>query len=224
MTGAEWPASLLLPVGLGLLSFIEPCAIGATLLFIKLVEGQPPRVRVAQALVFMLARGLLMGLLGAGAAWLGVVVFAMQQAGWLVFGGVYAVIGLMYLSGHVRWLQHSFGPRLSRIGAVRSSMAMGLLFGLNIPACAVPLLAALLTASAAGFTPGGALGGFVSLLLFGSALSAPLVAAVAFAPARRALDYLAALSWRMPRLIGALMLLLGVLTMGFGVLLNLAPA
>lgn len=224
MIVAEGATALLLPIGLGLLAFIEPCAIGATLLFIKLVEGKSARVQFLQAAGFMLTRGLFMGVLGASAAWIGGAFFTLQKAGWLAFGGIYAVIGLMYLTGHVRWLQHTVGPRLSRLGAFQSSVILGLLFGLNIPACAAPLLVALLAATASGVTPGGAMGGFVSLLLFGIALSAPLVAAVVFPPARRALDRLAGLSNRMPRAIGALMLVLGALTIGFGLAANTAAA
>lgn len=216
MSGAELPASLLLSIGLGLLAFIEPCAIGATLLFVKLVEGKPPRTSLAQALGFALSRGMFMGLVGAGAAWIGSAFFAFQKTGWLVFGGVYALIGLMYLTGHVRWLQLSVGPRLSGLGAMPSSVALGLLFGLNIPACAAPLLVALLAASATGVTPGGALGGFISLSLFGVALSAPLVAAVAFPRARRAVDWMAGLTGRMPRVVGVVLLVVGALTIGFG--------
>lgn len=216
MTGAELTTAFLLPLGLGLLAFIEPCAIGSTLLFIKLVEGKPARVKFAQAVGFMLTRGLFVGLLGASAAWIGSAFFAMQKAGWFVFGAVYFAIGLMYLTGHVRWLMRSVGPRLIRLGDFQSSVAMGLVFGLNIPACAAPLLVALLAATASGATPGGVAGGILSLSLFGIALSLPLVIAVLFAPARRAVDWLARLSDRIPRLTGVLMMVLGVLTIWFG--------
>lgn len=216
MTGAELTTAFVLPLGLGLLAFIEPCAIGATLLFIKLVEGKPARVKLAQAVGFMLTRGLFIGLLGASAAWIGGTFFALQKAGWFVFGAVYFAIGLMYLTGHVRWLMRSVGPRLSRLGDFQSSVAMGLVFGLNIPACAAPLLVALLAATAAGATPGGVAGGFLSLSLYGIALSLPLVVAVLFAPARRAVDWLAGLSERVPRWTGVLMMILGVLTIWFG--------
>ncbi len=222
MSGAELATAFYLPLGLGLLAFIEPCAIGATLLFIKLVEGKIARVKLTQAVGFMLTRGLFIGLLGASAAWVGGSFFTLQKAGWFVFGAVYLVIGVMYLTGHVRWLMHSVGPRLSRLGDVRSSVALGLFFGLNIPACAAPLLIALLTATASGVTPGGVMGGFVSLSLFGIALSAPLVAAVLLTPARRALDWIAGLSGRMPRWIGLLMIALGVGTIGFGLSVKLA--
>lgn len=222
MTGAELTTAFLLPIGLGLLAFVEPCAIGATLLFIKLVEGKPARVKVGQAVGFMLTRGLFIGLLGAGAARVGGTFFALQKAGWFVFGTMYVAIGLMYLTGHVRWLMHTVGPRLSWLGDVRSSVALGLLFGLNIPACAGPLLVALLAATATGATPGGVAGGFISLSLFGLALSLPLVATVLFAPARRALDWIAGLSARIPRWTGLLMIVLGVGTIGFGLSVKLA--
>ncbi|MFH0341327.1 MAG: cytochrome c biogenesis protein CcdA [Chromatiales bacterium] len=222
MSGAELTTAFLLPIGLGLLAFVEPCAIGATLLFIKLVEGKPARVKVGQAVGFMLTRGLFIGLLGAGAAWVGGTFFALQKAGWFVFGTMYVAIGLMYLTGHVRWLMHTVGPRLSRLGDVRSSVTLGLLFGLNIPACAGPLLVALLAATATGATPGGVAGGFISLSLFGLALSVPLVAAVLFGPARRALDWIAGLSARIPRLTGLLMIVLGVGTIWFGLSVKLA--
>jgi cytochrome c-type biogenesis protein len=221
MTGAEFATAFFLPIGLGLLAFIEPCAIGATLLFIKLVEGKPARMKLAQALGLMLSRGLFIGLLGASAAWIGGAFFALQKAGWIVFGAVYFAIGLMYLTGHVRWLMRSVGPRLSRLGDVQSSVAMGLADGLNIPACAAPLLVALLAATAAGAAPGGVAGGFLSLSLFGIALSLPLVSAVLFAPARRAIDWLAGLSERIPRWTGVLMMILGVSTIGFGLLVKI---
>lgn len=212
----EFANAFLLPVGLGLIAFIEPCAIGSTLLFIKLVEGKPAAGRVAQALVLMLTRGLLIGLLGASAAWIGGAFYALQKTGWLVFGVVYFAIGVMYLTGHVRWLMQSVGPRLSRLGDARSSAVLGLLFGLNIPACAGPLLVALLAASASGATPGGVGGGFVSLALFGIALSLPLVGAVVFPPLRHATDWVAGLSSRMPRWTGVVLIALGVFTVWFG--------
>lgn len=224
MTAVEFAAAFALPIGLGLLAFIEPCAIGATLLFIKLVEGKPARVKLAQALSFMLTRGLFIGLLGASAAWVGSTFFSLQKLGWFVFGAMYFAIGVMYLTGHVSWLMQSVGPRLSRMSAARSSAALGLLFGLNIPACAAPLLVALLAATASGVTPGGVLGGFVSLSLYGIALSLPLIVAVLFAPARRALDWLAGLSRRIPRWTGALLVVLGLWTIYFGWSVQLGSA
>lgn len=97
-----------------------------------------------------------------------------------------------------------------------------MLFGLNIPACAAPLLLILLGAAAAGGATGTTfLGGFVSLAVFGLALSLPLVLAVLFASARRALDWLAGLSGHMPSWTGLVLIALGLWSIGFGLFVTL---
>lgn len=224
MSGAELTATFLLPVGLGLFGFVEPCSIGSTLLFIKLMEGRPAAVKLGQVATFTLARGAFIGLLGAAAALIGSAFLAFQKAGWLVLGLVYFAIGVLYLTGRVGWLMRSIGPRIARLGDLRASAALGTLFGLNIPACAAPLLLALLAASASGATGGGVARGFVSLALFGLALSLPLVVAVLFAPARRALDWLASLAGRMPRWTGLLLVALGLWSAWFGLFVTLGTS
>jgi cytochrome c-type biogenesis protein len=221
VSGAEAAAAVLLPIGLGLVGFIEPCSIGATLLFIKLIEGKPARVKVGQVVAFALTRAGFIGLMGAAAAFIGGAFLALQKAGWLVLGLVYLAIGILYLTGRVGPLMRTVGPRLAGVGDLRGSASLGLFFGLNIPACAAPLLLALLAASAAGATPGGVAGGFASLALFGLALSAPLVVAVLFERARGALDWLASLTGRVPRWTGVLMVALGLWSIWFGMFVEL---
>lgn len=221
MTGAELASTIFVPIGLGLIGFIEPCSIGSTLLFIKLMEGKPGAVKIAQAGSFALSRALFIGFLGAAAAVFGSAFLAWQKGGWLALGLLYVGIGVLYFTGHVAWLMRSIGPRLSALGELHASAALGVLFGLNIPACAAPLLLALLAASAAGATASGVAGGFVSLALFGFALSLPLVAAVFFGPARRGLDWLAGLTARTPRWTGAVMIGLGLWSAWFGLFVTL---
>ena len=97
-----------------------------------------------------------------------------------------------------------------------------MLFGLNIPACAAPLILALLGFAAVGGASTADLsGGFVSLALFGLALSLPLVLAVSFAPMRALLDRLAALSRQIPRLTGILLVLLGLWSIWFGLFVSI---
>jgi cytochrome c-type biogenesis protein len=96
------------------------------------------------------------------------------------------------------------------------------LFGLNIPACAAPLIFALLGAAALGGGTGGTVAlGFVSLGLFGLALSAPLVVAVLWPPGRRLLDRLAGLSVRVPVVVGIVLIGLGLWSVYFGFFVNL---
>lgn len=211
-----------LPIFFGLFGFIEPCSIGSTLIMVKQMEGRTGRQKIAQMLVFAGTRGLFIGLLGVVAASVGAAFLGWQRAAWFMLGALYVALGLMYLSGRAGWLMRSFGPRLDRLRSTRGSLALGLLFGLNIPACAAPLLLALLGLAAAGGASAADLGaGFVSLALFGLALSLPLVAAVFFAPARALLDRLAALSRRLPRWTGVLLLLLGAWSIWFALFVSI---
>jgi cytochrome c-type biogenesis protein len=221
VSGAELATTLLLPIGLGLFGFIEPCSIGATLLFIKFMEGKPTATKFGQVAMFTFVRALFIGSLGAVAAIVGTVFLGLQKAAWLVLGLIYGAIGVLYLCGRIGWMMRSIGPRLAALGDLRASAALGAVFGLNIPACAAPLLLALLAASAAGTTAGGVAGGFVSLALFGLALSLPLLAAVLFKRARGALDWMAGLSGRIPRLTGLLMVALGLWSVWFGLYVEL---
>jgi cytochrome c-type biogenesis protein len=209
---------VLLPIGLGLFGFIEPCSIGSSLVFVKYLEGKSAATKLAQVMAFTAVRALFIGLLGMLAVVLGAAFIGFQKAAWILLGTIYVGIGTLYLFGKAGILMTSLGPSLTRISSARGSAGLGLLFGLNIPACAAPLIFSLLAMAAAGGVSGGALAaGFVSLGLFGFALSLPLVVAVLFQPARRMLDRLAGLSKRIPFWTGLLLIVLGLWSIGFGV-------
>jgi len=222
MPGGELAGLILLPIGLGLFGFVEPCAIGATLLFIKTMEGASASTKVAQVLAFTVSRAIFTGLLGAIAVLIGSLFLGLQKAIWLAVGLLYAAIGVLYLSGRIGLLMRTLGPQLSALSSPRGSIALGASLGLVIPACAAPLLLALLAAAAAGGASGANLAqGFASLALFGFALSLPLVAAVLFEPARRALDWIAALSRRVPVWTGVLFIALGLFSIWFGLFVTI---
>lgn len=206
-----------LPIGLGLLGFVEPCSIGSSLVFIKYLEGKSAAAKLAQVGMFTAARAVFIGLLGMLAVVLGGAFVGLQRGAWIALGLVYVGIGGFYLAGKAGTLMVALGPSLDRLAGLRGSAGLGLLFGLNIPACAAPLIFALLGMAAASGVSGGTLAaGFVSLGLFGFALSLPLVAAVLFASARRMLDRLAGLSKRLPFWTGLLLVALGLWSIGFG--------
>ena len=223
MFGGDWVSVLVWPIGFGLFAFIEPCAIGATLLFIKTLEGQPARTKLTQVLTFTLARVLFTGLLGVAAVFVGAWFLGLQKIVWILVGVLYTFIGVLYLTNRIGSLMKSIGPSLSRLQTPRGSAALGALFGFNIPACAGPLLLALLAASAAEGASGATVArGFVSLALFGFAMSLPLIAAVLFPPMRRFLDWLAALSRRSPFWTGLIFVVLGVWSIWFGLFVTIA--
>lgn len=206
-----------LGLGLGLLGFIEPCTLGTNLLLIKHLEGQTGPVKRTQILLFTLTRALWMGLLGLGAALLGAGFLSMQRGLWVGFGSLYLTMGMIYLAGRRQWLTVALGPSLTGATLGRRTALMGILFGLNIPACAIPLLVTLLGINAAASAGGSSLWqGFFSLVVFGLALSAPLILAFSWSPMARLMDRLASLSSRVPRWTGIVLVGLGLWSIGFG--------
>src|SRR5216683_244746 len=191
---------LFLPLGLGLLGFIEPCSIGSSLLFVQYVDGKTAAVKVAQAVRFT-----------ATAALVGTAFIGFQRAGWLLLGAIYVALGIVYLARKATMLMRTLGPRLGRLSGKRGAVALAVLFGLNIPACAAPLLFAILGSAAVGGAGGLAqmARGFVSLAVFGLTLSLPLAVVILWKPARQALDRAAAWSPRTPLWIGLLLIALG---------------
>ena len=205
---------LVLPIGLGLLGFVEPCSVGTSLLFLNYLEGRSPATRISQTLVFTLTRAVVIGLLGVVAVLVGTVFVGFQKGAWAVMGALYVALGIAYLTGYVDKLKRSFGPGFARLSDAKGAVTLAILFGLNIPACAGPLLAALL-GSAALSESGNAARGFVMLGAFGLALSLPIAVAVLWSPGRKFLERVGSLSQRVPKVIGILFILLGAWSIRF---------
>ena len=211
---------VLLPLGFGLLGFVEPCSVGSTLILIKSLEGKSGASKLAQVSLFAATRAVFIGLLGMTAVVLGAAFLGVQRDAWIALGAIYVLIGALVIS-RPGAVMVAIGPSLARLSDLRGSASLGLLFGLNIPPCAMPLILALLGAAAAEGATGSTLAsGFVSLAIFGFGLSLPLVLAVLFEPARRALDWFAGLSRRMPFWTGLLLIVLGI----WSISLALSPA
>lgn len=87
------------------------------------------------------------------------------------------------------------------------ALPLGLASGLSLPACATPLV---LAALAGGVSASGLPQAFLSLFLFGAALSLPLAALVLHRPATETLTRFAARMRRLPGLTGALIAVLGI--------------
>lgn len=213
-----------LPIGLGLVGFVEPCSIGSTLIFIKTLEGKNASSKLAQVGTFMSVRALSMGALGLVAVAAGSAFIGFQKAAWIIFGVAYALIGTAYVAGKSGFFLRALGPGLSRLASVNGAAALGAVFAFNIPACAAPFILALVGMAIAGGAGGAALAtGFASLALFGLALSLPIVVVALFPRARAALDWLAGLSRRMPFWSGIVFIILGLWSIWFGLNVSIVP-
>ncbi|MGQ0523101.1 MAG: hypothetical protein ACT4P8_05510 [Betaproteobacteria bacterium] len=225
MNEFSWFQLFILPAGLGLFGFIEPCSVGSSLLFVKYLEDRGATEKIRQTALFAATRAVFIGLLGIVAVAVGSGFIAFQKSAWIVLGVLYALIGILLLAGRGGALMVAAGPGLARLSGLRGSAGLGVLFGLNIPACAAPLLAALLAAAAVSGASGATVAaGFTALAVFGFFLSAPLIAAVFSARARRLLDWLAHQARRFPKWTGVILIALGAWSIAFGLFVEVSLA
>ncbi len=200
------PYLLALAFGLGLLGFIEPCSLGANGIFLSYLREKDRATRLRETVKFALGRSGVLGLFGLGIAFLGGFVFSAQRGFWLLLGLLYLVLGVaVILNARFRWGLFGRIP-LGRLLPARKdrSLGFGLLFGLNLPACAYPLMVALLGRGVAS----GAAWGFAALFVFGLGLSVPLIPLALSERMAKLFGRLTRLSGATPYVIGAVLLLL----------------
>jgi len=209
--------TLLLAFGLGLLGFVEPCTIGAHVLFLGSQNGRPMNQRLGAAVVFVFARLGVMGGFGGAVVVLGQQLIGVQTGFWLVFGTLYLSLGLAMLLGWDRLARTRIRIAPDRWRVASSPVVQGLAFGLNIPACAAPILFGLIGTSVAS---GSAATGFVIMAVFALALSLPLVPLSVVPRLSNLLEQLA--DWMRPRrwLLGAILIVLGLWAMWFGLFVD----
>ena len=210
---------VVLPLGLGLLGFIEPCTIGGHMVFLDTQAARTRGRKFLAVCVFIAARAMVTGLFGALLGAFGAVLVGVQTWLWLVFGAIYLAIGLWFLLRGSKAFNKRIRLAPQQWRQARNPLVLGLAFGLSIPACAAPILFALLGLAAGS---GSVFAGFAMMAIFGFGLSMPLLL-VAALPVLA--DGLARLGERMKRagwLIGVIFVALGLWSVWFG--LNVDPA
>ena len=216
----EWSLAthFLLPIGLGLFGFIEPCAIGSHLLLLGTLRDQSRPARNLSLLIFIATRTFAMGVVGLIVAFIGQLFVDAQKAFWILFGVVYLAMGFAYLLGKTDLIMKRITPRLSPDLHNRNAIVLGIVFGLNIPACAAPLI---LAVAAAASSSDAVTAGFITMALFGLALSAPLLLLVAIPSLNERLSRLLHSGSRRLRLsIGAVLIIVGLWSMWFGLFVD----
>ena len=205
--------AVLLPAALGLLGFIEPCTVGGHMLFLETQNQRSQQAKAAAVLVFVAVRALVTGLFGALIAFAGSGLISLQTGMWLVFGSLYVLVGLAFIFGRAGLVKQRISLAPKAWKSAQNPLVLGLAFGLNIPACAAPILFGLLGLAA---TTGAVLAGFMMMFVFGLFLSLPLVV---FAITPRFNNWLQSLGNAMKNrrwLIGTIFVLLGLWAIWFG--------
>ncbi len=208
---------ILLPIALGLLGFVEPCTIGGHLLFLDTQNERSRAEKINAVAVFVATRSLVAGLFGAVIAFIGHKLIGVQTGLWLIFGSIYLAIGLAFVAGKTGVVKQRISLAPAAWKRAKNPGILGFAFGLNIPACAAPILFGLLGLAA---TTGTLFTGFIMMFLFGLFLSLPLIV-VAFSPKLAGgLVVLGQKMKRLPLIIGAIFILLGLWSLWFGLFVN----
>lgn len=208
---------VLLALALGLLGFVEPCVVGAHMLFLGAQRERSIGRRLSAVCVFVLARTLVTGGFGGAIVTLGQRLIEVQTAAWLVFGVFYLALGVAMIAGVDKVLATRINFAPQRWRAASHPAIQGLAFGLNIPACAAPILFGLIATASAG---GSVAEGFLMMAVFALALSLPLLPLTVAPHLATQLDRLA--DWLRVRrwLLGSVFVLLGLWSAWFGLFVD----
>lgn len=175
--GASAPAILLgllaIPLLFGLIGFVEPCSVGANILFLAYLNRMTPLRRWAESAQFTLTRASFLGLVGLGASLLGSRLEVAQAVYNVTIGAAFLVGGVAYVAARrnvFAFLTPNLGARLADYRRGKSGL-LGVTFGLSAPLCAAPLLFFLI----AGSFLLGPWEGFLIMFVFGLGLSLPIL-------------------------------------------------
>ncbi|MDP6806070.1 MAG: hypothetical protein QF902_12205 [Rhodospirillales bacterium] len=124
----SYPTVLVVPLGLGLLGFVEPCTVGGHLVFLRAMADHPLKARPVSTLTFTLVRTLVMGSFGALIALVGGLLIEVQTALWMVFGSIYVVIGLAFAVGRSDIVKRRIEFTPTAWKAATNPLALGVAF------------------------------------------------------------------------------------------------
>ncbi len=168
----------------------------------------------------MLARALVLALLGLSVAFVGNRLFSLERGFFIILASIYITIGLLMIFSksllarlrNVR-IAHILGLDFKE-GALKR---LGLVAGLTIPACAIPLITVLLGQT---LLLGDIVTGFIALFVFGLALTVPLAVLSFFKSGTIWLGSIAERSDKLRIVGGVILVLIGVTTFYSGAYWN----
>ncbi len=204
---------IVLPFLFGLIGFIEPCSMGINMIFLSSIKQTNSANRFQEIAVFMLVRASVLAVLGTSASILGSRLFSFQSGFFLILAIFYICIGLLMVFSHsllgklrniriAHWLGLDF-----KEGSVKR---LGLIAGFTIPACAIPLITVLLGQS---LLTGDIFSGFLTLFVFGLALTVPLAVFSFFERGILWLGWIAQRSRKLRVVGGVVLVFIGIATL-----------
>lgn len=202
----EWYQLILVPIAFGLIGFIEPCSIGANIIFLGYLKTRES-AKIPEAVKFTITRAFFLGSVGLAVGILGQSLRIGAYSYSLILGVLYVALGLLgFVLGY--WGKGLASVDLGRYFPKESAVPLGVIFGLSAPACSLPLFLALIGLGAIK----GAWIGFLTLFLFGLALSAPLVWIAGSQKADETLRWLGRVAFRFPYLAEFVLTFVGAVT------------
>lgn len=202
----EWYQLILVPIAFGLIGFIEPCSIGANIIFLGYLKTRES-AKVLEAVKFTITRAFFLASVGLAVGILGQSLRIGAYSYSLILGVLYVALGLLgFVLGY--WGKGLASVDLGRYFPKESAVPLGVIFGLSAPACSLPLFLALIGLGAIK----GAWIGFLTLFLFGLALSAPLVWIAGSQRADEILRWLGRVAFRLPYLAEFVLIFVGAVT------------
>jgi cytochrome c-type biogenesis protein len=205
-------ATIILPFVFGLIGFVEPCSMGINIIFLSSIDRTSSTRRYREIAVFMLVRALVLALLGLSVAFAGNRLFSLERGFFIILALIYITIGLLMIFSksllarlrNVR-IAHILGLDFKE-GALKR---LGLVAGLTIPACAIPLITVLLGQT---LLLGDIITGFIALFVFGLALTVPLAVFSLFKSGKIWLGWIAERAKKLRVAVGFILVLIGVAT------------
>jgi cytochrome c-type biogenesis protein len=203
---------IILPFIFGLIGFVEPCSMGINMMFLSSIDRTSSARRFREIAVLMLVRAFVLALLGLSVSLVGNSLFSFERFLFIFLASIYIAVGfLMILSnsllGKLRnvHIAHWLGLDLKE-GSLKR---FGLIAGLTIPACAIPLITILLGQS---LLTGDIITGFIALFVFGLALTVPLAAFSFFKGGMVWLSWIAERAKKLRVVGGVILILIGIAT------------
>ena len=200
---------ILIPILLGLVGFFEPCSLGINVIFLNRINALSRAQRVAETTVFTLVRGTVLAVIGLTAAFVGSKIIGIQASLFIILGLLYIILGVLAIV-NIYYPLFGHSINLTKYFKQRGALKLGIIFGFVIPACAIALIVALIGRAV---LVGNLFEGFVSLLLFGITLSAPLIIISSFEKSNQIIRDIAKRAHNIPWLPGIVLIVIGILTL-----------